>query len=170
MNTLIKDRTNFIYTFLLAPREISSRCDAKGRSCALEWPLLASPMLYRQFVPRALPGASYFAPSGLESASRRTNSAGRRTGSGVFLSFILYPLSFNLVIRNPSGAGQVLKSGIQLLYPCISFSKLHLPLSSPFYRFLSTNLTELLHFSLSLSYLYVEKYLNDLNIGYLITN
>ena len=64
MNAL-KGRTNFIYTFLLVPREISSRCDAKNRSCTLEWPLLASSMLYRPSVPRALPGASYFAPSGL---------------------------------------------------------------------------------------------------------
>jgi len=64
MNTL-KCRINFIYTFLHAPKKISSCCDAKNRSCALEWPLLASPMSYRPSVPRALPGASYYAPSGL---------------------------------------------------------------------------------------------------------
>ena len=134
MNTLIKDRTNFIYTFLHAPRETSSRCDAKNRSCTLEWPLLASPMLYRPSVPRAMPGASYFAPSGLESVSSRTSSAGGRTSSEIRKD-IDRSLNLESEILNPPVGGQVLESARRrtnsfylfplsfILYPC---SPLHL--------------------------------------------
>jgi hypothetical protein len=79
----------------------------------------------------ATPLATYFAPSGLESASRRTSSVKRRTNSVSLpinsaragqVDFILYPLSF--IILNPSKAGQVLKSarrrtGSGILYPCL---------------------------------------------------